>query len=154
MRALRLGMDRWVTEGKWRPSSRYPRIDDGTLVPAAKVRLPDIPGVHTSTGVHTAYRVDYGPDFALRGVVTQEPPKVGAPFPILVPQVDADGNEIAGVKLPELSVPLATYTGWNLYNSQSGPEGGLANLHGAYIPFPVTRVAREQSKDPRLSIEE
>jgi hypothetical protein len=154
MRALLLAMDRWVAEGKEPPPSRYPRIDHGTLVSATKVRFPGIPGVRTSTAAHRAYRVDYGPDFTARGIVTKEPPKVGNPFPIMMSQVDADGNEVAGVRLPDVAVPLATYAGWNLYNSQSGPDGVLANLHGAYIPFSFTRVEREQSKDPRPSIEE
>jgi hypothetical protein len=68
--------------------------------------------------------------------------------------VNEDGNEISGIRLPELAAPLATYTGWNLYNSASGPDGVLANLHGGSIPFPITRAAREKAKDPRLSIEE
>ena len=71
-----------------------------------------------------------------------------------MPQVDADGNELAGVKMPEVSVPLATYTGWNLFNADSGPTSLLSSMQGSYIALPRTRADRERAKDPRSSIEE
>ena len=104
--------------------------------------------------MHRGYRVDYGPRFAREGIVTEEPPKVGKAFPILVPQVDADGNSLAGIRMPELSVPLATYTGWNLFNARSGPTDVLSSMQGSYIPLARTRAERERANDPRLSIEE
>ena len=110
MRALLVAMDRWTASGAPPPPSRYPRVADGTLVPPERLRFPKVPGVTTSTAVHGAYRADYGPRFASERVITQEPPRIGRAFPILVPQVDADGNGIAGIRMPELSVPLATYT--------------------------------------------
>jgi hypothetical protein len=79
---------------------------------------------------------------------------VNSSFPILVPQVDSDGNELAGIKMPEVSVPLATYTGWNLFNPESGPSSLLSSMQGSYIPLPRTRAERERIKDPRMSIEE
>ncbi|MGH8248825.1 MAG: alpha/beta hydrolase domain-containing protein, partial [Gammaproteobacteria bacterium] len=112
MRALLAAMDRWVTEDAAPPPSLYPRIAEGTLVAPSVVDFPKIPGVGYSTRVHLAYRADYGPNWK-SGVVTQEPPKIGKAFPMLVSQVDEDGNESAGLKLPEVAVPLATYTGWN-----------------------------------------
>ena len=81
-------------------------------------------------------------------------PKRTASYPILVPQVDDDGNELAGVKMPEIAVPLATYTGWNLFNAESGPTSLLSSMQGSYIPLPRTRADRERTKDPRTSIEE
>ena len=86
--------------------------------------------------MHRAYRADYGPKFATEGVVTLEPPRIGTAFPILVPQVDADGNGIAGIRMPELAVPLATYTGWNLFNDRSGPTDVLSSMQGSYVPLP------------------
>ena len=154
MKALLLAMDRWVAAGTPPPPSRYPRIDDGTLVAPERLRFPNIPGVTTSTAVHIAYRVDYGPRFVSEGVVTIEPPRTGTAFPILVPQVDADGNETAGVKMPDLAVPLATYTGWNLFNARSGPTDVLSSMQGSYIPLQRTGADRERAHDPRLSIEE
>ena len=87
-------------------------------------------------------------------MVTVEPPRIGTPFPILVPQVDADGNGLAGVRMPELAVPLATYTGWNLFNDRSGPTSALSSMQGSYIPLPRTTVERKKSSDPRQAIDE
>jgi len=154
MKALLLAMDRWTANGTAPPPSRYPRVSDSTLVPPDRLRFPKVPGVTTSTAVHRAYRADYGPTFATEGVVTVEPPRLGTAFPILVPQVDADGNGIAGVKMPELVVPLATYTGWNLFNARSGPTDALSSMQGSYIPLPRTIAERKRINDPRQSIEE
>jgi Alpha/beta hydrolase domain len=154
MKALLLAMDRWTASGTEPPPSRYPRIADSTLVPPDRLKFPKVPGVTTSTAVHRAYRADYGPAFVTEGIVTVEPPRIGTAFPILVPQVDADGNGIAGVKMPELAVPLATYTGWNLFNDRSGPTDVLSSMQGSYIPLPRTSAERKRTNDPRLSIEE
>jgi hypothetical protein len=113
-----------------------------------------VPGVATTTTTLRAYRVDYGPRFASEGVITEEPPKVGKAFPMLVPQVDADGNGVAGIRMPELSVPLATYTGWNLFNDRSGPTNVLSSMQGSYIPLPRTGAERKQKNDPRPAIDE
>ena len=154
MKALLLAMDRWTANGTAPPPSRYPRIGDGTLVRAGQLRFPKVPGVTTTTAVHRAYRADYGPKFATEGVVTVEPPQIGTAFPMLVPQVDADGNGVAGVRMPELAVPLATYTGWNLFNDRSGPTDVLSSMQGSYIPLPRTAAERKRANDPRLSIDE
>lgn len=103
--------------------------------------------------------MDYGPEFRTKGIVTLEPPKVGSAFPMMVPAVDRDGNELAGIKMPEVAVPLATYTGWNLFNTKSGPTNEISSMVGSYIPFPRTpneRIPAERSTagDPRRSIEE
>jgi hypothetical protein len=147
-------MDRWTANATPPPPSRYPRLSDGTLVAPDRLRFPKVPGVTTSTAVHRAYRADYGPSFATDGVVTVEPPRIGSAFPILVPQVDADGNGVAGVRMPELAVPLATYTGWNLFNDRSGPTETLSSMQGSYIPLLRTGAERKRTADPRLSIEE
>lgn len=154
MKALLVAMDRWVATGTTPPPSRYPTVADSTLVTPDRLRFPNVPGVLTSTAVHKAYRVDYGPRFAREGIVTVEPPKIGKAFPILVPQVDADGNDVAGVRMPELTAPLATYTGWNLFNARSGPTNVLSSMQGSYVPLLRTRAERERANDPRLSIEE
>ena len=135
MRSLLLAMDRWIADGTAPPASRYPRIADGTLVPPDPLAFPKIPGVNVPAVPHLAYRADYGPDFVAKGVVSREPPGIGAAFPMLVPQVDADGNEFAGIRVPELVVPLATYTGWNLFNERSGPTDVVSSMQGSFIPF-------------------
>jgi hypothetical protein len=98
--------------------------------------------------------VDYGPEFGTKGIATQEPPKVGSPYPMLVPQVDVDGNDLPGIRMPEIAVPLATYLGWNFMNERTGPTSELASLTGSFIPFARTRADRKQTNDPRPSVEE
>lgn len=154
MKALLLAMDRWVSAGTPPPASRYPRVEDGTLVPPDRLRFPKLSGVTPPTTVHKAYRADYGPRFATEGVVTIEPPKIGKAFPMLVPQADADGNDIAGVRMPDLAAPVATYTGWNLFNAKAGPTDVISSMQGSYIPLARTRAERERAGDPRPSIEE
>lgn len=135
LRALFVAMDGWVRQGIEPPPSKYPRLADGTLVPVERVAFPDIPGV-PSPRIIPAGRQD------------------GKPLPLLVPQVDADGNELAGLRLPEVAVPVATYTGWNFRNRTTGGANLLVNLLGSGIPFPTTRAGRESTRDPRRSIEE
>jgi hypothetical protein len=154
MKALLVAMNRWTADGTPPPPSRYPRISDGTLVAPDRLRFPKVPGVTTSTAVHRAYRADYGPRFVSEGVVTIEPPRIGKAFPILVPQVDADGNGIAGIRMPELASPLATYTGWNLFNARSGPADVLSSMQGSYIPLARAAADRKRTNDPRQSIDE
>ena len=154
MRTLLVSMNRWVGEGVDPPPSAIPRIADGTLVAPDKLAFPRLPSVNVATVPHKAYHADYGPEFATKGIVTQEPPKIGTAFPILVPQVDADGNELAGVRVPELSVPVATYTGWNLFNERSGPTDVVSSMQGSFIPFARSRAERDRVSDPRRSVEE
>jgi len=154
LRSLLLSLQSWTGDDDAPPPSQYPRIDNGSLMTPEELRFPKIPGVTYSTNIHKAYRADYGPRFRTEGIVTQEPPKLGPAFPMMACQVDEDGNEIAGLRMPEQIVPLATYTGWNLFNRQSGPEGVLSNMQGSYIPFSLSRDARQRSGDPRRSIEE
>jgi hypothetical protein len=154
MRALLLSMNRWIKDGVAPPPSRYPRIEDKTLVQIDGLKFPALTGVGKPAEPHKAYRVFYGLDFASKGIVSVDPPEVNEAFPILVPQVDGDGNELAGVKMPEVAVPLATYTGWNLFNAEAGPANVLSSMQGSYIPLPRTRADRERTKDPRASIEE
>jgi len=153
MRALLVAMDRWVKDGTPPPQSRYPRIADGTLVRPDAVRFPKIPGVGSPGKIHEAYRVDYGPRFK-QGIIDLEPPRVGKPFPTMVPQVDADGIDQAGVKMPEVAVPLATYTGWNRRDPDTGSPDQLVDFSGSYIPFARTAADRKRTGDQRPSLEE
>jgi hypothetical protein len=154
MRALLVAMNRKVTDGTAPPASAYPRVADGTLVTPDKLKFPSLPAINVPTTPHKAYRADYGPGFAANGVVTQEPPRIGTSFPILVPQVDADGNEVAGIRMPELAVPVATYMGWNLFNEKSGPTNVVSSMQGSFVPLAPTRAERERVNDPRLSVTE
>ena len=154
LRALLLAMNAWITNGASPPDSRMPLIARNELAPEADLHFPRIPGVHLPKEPYIVYRLNFGPDFRAKGIITIEPPKIGKPFPILLPQVDRDGNEIAGVRLPELSVPLATYSGWNRRDPRIGAPDVTYDMVGSFVPFPRTRADREKSGDPRLAIAE
>jgi hypothetical protein len=141
------------------------------LVPESKIKFPAIPGVHSPLTIHNGYRADLGGSpsaHPLPLLVTQvddDPIHNGYradlggspsahPLPLLVTQVDDDGNELSGIRLPNVSVPLATYTGWNFRSPAIGQPDELLPLTGSFIPFPVTKQDREKASDPRPSIEE
>lgn len=156
LRALIVAMDRWATDGAVPPPSLIPRSEDGTQVAPERLRadFPPITGVEC-TGLHNRQLfLDYG-DGVARGVIDARPkaPPDGAGYTVLVPAVDADGNEAAGIRLPWISVPLATYTGWNVQSSELA-EGELAGLLGSSFALPPTRGEREADGDSRLSLEE
>lgn len=156
LRALLVALDRWVSSGQAPPESRYPRIAEGRLVDLATCRrtFPRIPGVNLPGSIYTPRRLDFGPRWATEGIADHVPPLVGRPFRTLVPAVDADGNATAGVRLPDVAVPLATYTGWNLRAAEYGAEGMMARFFGAYFPFPQTAEQRRKTGDPRPSVQE
>jgi hypothetical protein len=152
LRALLVRLDRWVSDGAEPPSSRYPRLADGTAVaPAAlKGAFAAIPGVGFPAHPPQVTRVDFGPE-AAKGIATILPPADGEPYPHFVPAVDADGNEVTGIHLPPIAVPLGTFTGWNVYRAQPLE---LADRDGSLIAFAGTRAEREAADDPRPSLEE
>lgn len=154
LRALLDALDAWVRLGSEPPASAYPRLDNMTLVSWKKTGFPRLPGVQSPTVIQQPALFDFGPDFEQRGVITREPPRVKSLFRIFVPKSDQDGNDVGTLNLPDVAVPLATYTGWNLRKKEVGAEGQLASLLGSYIPFPRTKAEREKTGDPRVSIEE
>jgi hypothetical protein len=164
-RALWTDLDEWSTRGISPPDSEVPRLKDGTLVPPlpqSRVGFPSIPGV-TYTGLKTTrYRFNYGPDFYQTFIPTINPPVITPPYednpangpiyPSYVPKTDSDGNDIAGIRLPELTVPLATYTGWGLRSGVWANDGCEAS--GQFIPFKATKADRAAAGDPRPSVQE
>jgi len=154
LRALMVAMDLWVTRGIAPPPSQYPQVKNGTLVPPEhnRARFPKIPGLRFTALHNRQLFLDYGPKI-LRGKMTIHPPrpiKRGA-YKILVPKVDRDGNDLAGIRLPEVDVPIATYTGWNM-RPRGLAEGELAGLLGSFIPFARTKTQRRITGDPRPAI--
>ena len=146
MRALLVGMEKWVRQGIAPPPSRYPRLQDGNLVRSTDVAFPDLPGVTSprkalagARGVNSLAAKDGG---------------AGAPLPLLVSQVDKDGNELGGLRLPDVMVPLATTAGWNFRKAAIGGPHMQYPLLGSYVPFASTKAERERAHDPRPSIEE
>ncbi len=154
MRALLVDMNAWVTNGTAPPDSKIPRIGKDELVAPGALNFPKVPGIALPKEPYLAWHLDFGPDFKSKGLVAYDPPKVGKAFPVLVPQVNQDGNETAGIRLPEQMVPLATYTGWNLRDPKIGAPEVIYNMVGSFIPFARTKAERDASGDPRVSIEE
>ena len=154
LRAALVNLDRWVSEGVEPPPSAVPRLADGTAVAAETTRsvYAAIPGARFPDHVQRPQRLDFGPAVE-RGIATL-PPKLGAPFVTFVSAVDGDGNERAGIRPPELRVPLATYTGWNPRHPEQGAPGDIMAMMGSTLPFARTAAERARTGDPRGSIEE
>ena len=177
-RALFLALDKWSTRGVAAPDSRVPRLDNGTATLPADNGFPtNIPdpfgetanGKVTYTGMKSPrYRYDLGPDFYTLGIPSHFPQMFSAPYeietavpmitpngplyPSFVPKTDSDGNDIAGVRLPDVTVPLMTYTGW-AYRRGAWANDGCEGS-GQSIAFATTLAARQANGDPRPSVEE
>src|SRR5262249_43310077 len=154
LRALLDALDAWVKDGTAPPPSVYPRLDRGTLVDwrQKSTGFPEIPGVRYPQVIQRPHALDYGPEFESRGIITNEPPKVRGDYVVLVPKSDPDGNDLGCLLPPEVAVPLATYTGWDLRRKEGGADGMLASLLGSYIPFPRSEAEQRRHGDPRRSI--
>ena len=155
LRALLVALDEWVTDGREPPPSRVPRRGDGTLVealPREHLGFPAIPDVHFDGLMSTGDLLDFGPH-AGEGVMTTLPPAVTSPYPALVPRTDADGNDMAGIRVPDVAAPLATYTGWAVRAADYAGDD-LCDAAGQQIAFPGKRAERLAQGDPRPSVEE
>jgi hypothetical protein len=150
-RAQLVALDRWITSGTEPPPSRYPTIKNGTLVKLSDIRFPEIPGVTLPSTFHHEFALDFGPDYAAHGIVSIEPPEVGGEYGVRLPQVDLDGNEEGGILLPDIAVPLGTYTGWNQRNPETGFPRELVDFTGSFIAFRVPKTTGPVD-DPRPSI--
>jgi hypothetical protein len=166
-RALLVALDEWVTRGKEPPKSRVPRASDGNVawaatrpgfqtgvVSASDLGWPSIPNVTYTGVITTRYVLDFGPNLR-DGIISNYPPSVSARpwYPIFVSKVDADGNEVAGVRLPPVAAPLATTTGWGVRREGFAANDGC-EANGQQIFFEKTLAARLAKNDPRLSLAE
>jgi hypothetical protein len=159
LRALQQALEDWVAKGIEPPPSVYPTLAHSDLVlPTSQhMGFPPIPGAPSPDGHFNVFVVyDFGPTYIRRdvsGVMSQVPPRRLGVLPSLVPRVDADGNEIAGLKSVQAMVPLGTYLGWNV-QARGYSAGKQCGFQGGYIPFAATRAERLANGDPRLSLEE
>ena len=151
-RALLQALDAWVREGREPPPSCCGSVRDGTLVDHAALGFPDLPGMPPPRLHRRPRRLDHGPDWA-RGIIGREPPDLGREYVTLVPAVDADGNEIAGIRLPEVAAPLGTFVGWRLRSMAMGAPWAVVGLAGAWLPFAAT-AGDQFEGDCRLPIDQ
>jgi hypothetical protein len=151
-RALLTALDQWVSFGIEPPESQIPKISDGTLVSLEeyKKKFPEIPDIIMPESFYQPLRLDMGSRWDSEGIADNAPPIVGKPYVSLVPQVDKDGNELAGIRLPEVEVPLATYVGWRM--RPLSYSNSLGRNTGRIFPFP--QIPEKQKSDPRQPITE
>ena len=152
-RALLLDLHDWAVKGTKPPDSAYAHLASD-LVSRDRVVFPRIPDVEFPPYMPRNWRLDYGPEFLTKGVIANEPPKIGQNYTILVPDVNRDGNDRGGIQLPDVAVPLGTFTGWNYQLPVRRNLDYLAGLVGSFIPFPLSAKDRKSSGDERLSISE
>lgn len=154
LRALLVAMDAWATEGTPPPPSLVPKQADASAVTAEAVqrRFPAIPEVVFPSSHNPLYVQDFGPEVE-QGIFAKQPPEEdkAREYAVLVPQIDADGLEIPGVRTPDIEAPLCTYTGWNLRPPDAAGKD-QAGIMGSEFPLPRTEAEREARHDPRLSI--
>lgn len=159
MRALRQDLIAWVVRGTAPPPSRYPRIDNGQLVPPAQAAkaFPNIPAIPSPEGlINPLFDYNFGTEFNyndLSGRISNQPPIIRQTLPMLVPMVDHDGNEVGGVPSPLHQVPLGTYLGWNI-TASGYYRGKICGFLGGFVPLARSKAERTASRDPRLSLEE
>jgi hypothetical protein len=140
LRALLVDLDEWVTKATPAPASRIPRIADHTLVSAQRLGFPPLPG----------FVVAAAPDSIDPPGEWVHPERVATPYVALVPAVDRDGNDLGGLRLPDIAVPLGTYTGFNLYKSPF-PAGEMCDRDGSFLAF-ARADADRASGDNRKSL--
>ncbi len=157
MTALRVAIVEWIAKGIEPPPSRYPTLAQGQLAQPAKLGFPSIPGAPSPVGLVNAVEdYDFGTDLNyndLSGAITRMPPSIRQTIRTLVPKVDADGNDVAGVASVLRQAPLGSYLGWNI-TAAGFDKGKICGLSGGYIPFAATKAERLASGDPRPSLEE
>ena len=156
LRAALVNLDRWVTNGIEPPASQHPRLDDGTAVPQSDYlrSLPFIPGQSApdQSRLWRIREIDVGPASSVG--IAAYPVKEGREYPCLVSAADADGNELAGIRLPDLTAPVGTHAGWNLRHPDTGASEQLMSMQGSTHWFPATEAQRVAAGDPRPSIAE
>jgi hypothetical protein len=151
-RALLVALDEWVSRGIQPPPSRVPKISDSTLVDLKSFLkiFPVVPNIVLPSSFYHPIRLDPGPRWKTESIADHVPPIEGIRYVTLIPQVDVDGNEIAGIRLPDVAVPLATFTGWRQRSLDY--SNTLSRNAGTSWPFAVSREERLKNGDPRMSI--
>ena len=156
-RALLVALREWVVNNVEPPASLFSSLHGNSLVKPTEVKIPYFPAVNATVAglMNRKFFLDRGHLFDVQDIsgVMNEPPVVGDEYNVLVPQVNADGNDIDGLRNVNVRVPLGTYTGWNARKAGFS-EGDSTDLTGGFIPFFKTKAERLAAGDPRLSLEE
>jgi hypothetical protein len=152
MPALTEAMRRWVADDREPPASKHPLLGS-SLVSPSQLKFPKLDRVKVPAGPPPVWQLDLGPEYRTKGILA-EPPKVGPRYPLLVPQVDADGNELGSWRGLASTVALGTYTAWNHQIPELESFGYLSGLQGAFLPFAANEDARKRQNDPRPSVNE
>ena len=142
LRALLPRLADWVSKGDAPPNSAYPRVSGGMLVEPLSMRFPKVAGMSAAKLAHVPQRMDFGPRWQ-QGIIDFEPPKLGKPYGVLIPQVDEFGNELGGIRNVEIAVPLGTYTPWALRTGLSGAQDELRDFYGTWLPLPKEPSAQD-----------
>jgi len=141
LRALFIKMLDWTLNNKLPPPSQYPTVLAKTLVPPLPIDQFEFPNLSKFgliyTGVHNTLSNDL---------------QTNKKYQLMMPMVDSDGNDLAGIRLPEISVPVATYTGWNL-RTENFALNHLCGLEGSSIPFSESELDKSKNQDSRQSLE-
>jgi hypothetical protein len=153
-RAFMIDLDEWIGTGKEPPASIYPKLAKSELVPRDLVKFPKSPAIPFPPYMPHVWKMDFGSEFASKGIAANEPPALGVEYAVLVPQVDENGNDRGGIRIPEVAVPLGTFTGWNFQQLPLANLDYLSGLIGSFEPLPVTRADKSKAGDARKSIEE
>jgi hypothetical protein len=155
-KGLLSSLDRWCRDNTPPPPSVYPLLRDGTLryFSQSSTRFPAIPSVRYPEVMNEPNLLNFGKRWRTEGIIDLQPPRLLGRYAALVPGSGKDGNDLGCLLPPEVGVPMATFTGWSLRRAAAGPENELVGLNGSYIPLPVTKAERDESGDPRLSLEE
>ena len=151
LRALYVALDHWVRTNAEPPASRYPKVAEHSLVQRSAFNEAGLLSINVPQAAQPAFRLDNGEQES--GIPTIVPPRAGKPYMVLLPQVDDDGNELPGIRMPALAVPLATHAGWNLRSPAIGAPRELVQLVGSMHPFARTRDERAQG-DTRAPVTE
>lgn len=150
-RAVLQALLEWVKDGRQPPPSVHPRIAEGHLVPRERIRWPL--GARTPLPRHPkqAFDLFFGDAFFSNGIITQEPPQIRKAFPVLLPQVDADGIDLGGIRLPVVAVPLGAFTGWNLRHPKTGAPDQIGGTAGSFFAFDESGIRqRYRNKEEYL----